>query len=136
MTKTEEMLLNYANIRRRLRNVSDTKYMVDARDEPTIGKLFVADIIKAVSRCSGLSYVAIVGERRSSDLMFPRHVGMYLAKELTLFSLPHIGRAFGNRDHTTILNGVRRVERRIGEGHFPTIDLISRVKRELTGAAE
>jgi chromosomal replication initiator protein len=40
---------------------------------------------------------------------------MYLAKKLTPKSLPDIGRQFGNRDHTTVIHGIRVVERMIGE---------------------
>ena len=35
---------------------------------------------------------------------------MYLAKHMTTRSLPDIGRRFGNRDHTTVMHGVRRIE--------------------------
>jgi chromosomal replication initiator protein len=35
---------------------------------------------------------------------------MYLAKTLTLRSLPEIGRRFGGRDHTTVLHAVRKIE--------------------------
>jgi len=40
----------------------------------------------------------------------PRQVAMYLAKTLTLRSLPEIGRRFGGRDHTTVLHAVRKIE--------------------------
>ncbi|HTP90451.1 MAG TPA: helix-turn-helix domain-containing protein, partial [Xanthobacteraceae bacterium] len=40
----------------------------------------------------------------------PRQVAMYLAKVLTLRSLPEIGRRFGGRDHTTVLHAVRKIE--------------------------
>jgi chromosomal replication initiator protein len=40
----------------------------------------------------------------------PRQIGMYLAKKLTSRSLPEIGRRFGNRDHSTVLHAVRKVE--------------------------
>ena len=39
---------------------------------------------------------------------------MYLAKTLTLRSLPEIGRRFGGRDHTTVLHAVRKIEHLIG----------------------
>jgi chromosomal replication initiator protein len=35
---------------------------------------------------------------------------MYLAKQLTARSLPEIGRRFGNRDHTTVLHAIRKIE--------------------------
>ena len=47
--------------------------------------------------------------RRAQVVVRPRHVAMYLAKELTSRSLPEIGRRFGNRDHTTVLHAVRRI---------------------------
>jgi chromosomal replication initiator protein len=40
----------------------------------------------------------------------PRQIAMYLAKVLTLRSLPEIGRRFGGRDHTTVLHAVRKIE--------------------------
>ena len=40
----------------------------------------------------------------------PRQVAMYLSKQLTMRSLPDIGRRFGGRDHTTIMHGVKRIE--------------------------
>ena len=42
--------------------------------------------------------------------MRPRQIAMYLAKTLTLRSLPEIGRRFGGRDHTTVLHAVRKIE--------------------------
>jgi chromosomal replication initiator protein len=44
----------------------------------------------------------------------PRQIAMYLAKTLTLRSLPEIGRRFGGRDHTTVLHAVRKIESLIG----------------------
>jgi chromosomal replication initiator protein len=40
---------------------------------------------------------------------------MYLAKTLTLRSLPEIGRRFGGRDHTTVLHAVRKIEALVGK---------------------
>jgi chromosomal replication initiator protein len=43
-----------------------------------------------------------------------RKMAMYLAKTLTLRSLPEIGRKFGGRDHTTVLHAVRKIEALVG----------------------
>ena len=47
--------------------------------------------------------------RRTANIVRPRQVAMYLAKTLTLRSLPEIGRRFGGRDHTTVLHAVRKI---------------------------
>lgn len=54
----------------------------------------------------------LVGPRRNGGLIRPRQIAMYLCKTLTVRSLPEIGRQFGNRDHTTVLHGYRRIAER------------------------
>ena len=54
---------------------------------------------------------ALMSERRTADVVLPRQVAMYLSKNLTIRSLPEIGRRFGGRDHTTVLHSVRKIER-------------------------
>jgi chromosomal replication initiator protein len=48
---------------------------------------------------------------RSRDVLVPRQVGMYLARQLTDLSLEQIGAYFGGRDHSTVLHACRKVER-------------------------
>ena len=48
--------------------------------------------------------------RRSRSVAYPRQIAMYLCRKLTTRSLPQIGRFFGNRDHTTVLYAVRKLE--------------------------
>lgn len=58
------------------------------------------------------------GARRQRSILQPRQVAMYLCRRLTDSSLPEIGRAFGGRDHTTVLHAVEKVEREITQdGH-------------------
>jgi chromosomal replication initiator protein len=47
---------------------------------------------------------------RTTDVVRPRQIAMFLAKDLTPHSLPVIGRKFGGRDHTTVLHAVRKIE--------------------------
>lgn len=69
----------------------------------------------AVSRKFKITMPELLGERRARDIARPRQIGMYLSKTMTGRSLPDIGRRFGNRDHTTVLHAVRRVEQLIKE---------------------
>ena len=48
-------------------------------------------------------------KKRSRNVARPRQVAMALAKDLTQMSLPEIGEAFGNRDHTTVLHACRTI---------------------------
>ncbi|MAI89263.1 MAG: chromosomal replication initiator protein DnaA [Hyphomonadaceae bacterium TMED5] len=48
--------------------------------------------------------------RRSRSIAYPRQIAMYLCRKMTTRSLPQIGRFFGNRDHTTVLYAVRKLE--------------------------
>jgi chromosomal replication initiator protein len=55
---------------------------------------------------------------------------MYLAKHLTARSLPEIGRRFGNRDHTTVLHAIRKIEG-VLEGNPRIRDEIEELKKHL-----
>jgi len=57
----------------------------------------------------------LVGDRRSQSIVYPRQVAMYLARELTDSSLPKIGKAFGGRDHTTVIHATSKIARMIRE---------------------
>ena len=52
----------------------------------------------------------MVSPKRSRNIARPRQMAMYLAKHLTSRSYPEIGRRFGNRDHTTVIHAVRKIE--------------------------
>ncbi|HBD13665.1 MAG TPA: chromosomal replication initiator protein DnaA [Porticoccaceae bacterium] len=52
----------------------------------------------------------MLSKRRSRTIARPRQVAMALAKEMTNYSLPEIGEAFGGRDHTTVLHACRKVK--------------------------
>jgi chromosomal replication initiator protein len=51
----------------------------------------------------------LCGPSRRPNVVRARHVAMYLCRELTSLSLPQIGAAFGGRDHSTVVNALRRV---------------------------
>jgi len=77
-------------------------------------RIKIEDILKVVSRHFGVSKGDILSQRRHRSVVWPRQVGMYLAKQLTSRSLPEIGRRFGNRDHTTVLHAIRKIEGELG----------------------
>ena len=67
----------------------------------------IANIQKAAADYFGVRIADLTGKGRSRSIARPRQLAMALAKELTEHSLPEIGDAFGNRDHTTVLHACR-----------------------------
>ena len=73
-------------------------------------RINVDEIQKQVSSHFHIRVADMFSARRSRQIARPRQIAMYLAKNLTSLSYPEIGRRFGNRDHTTIMHAVRKVE--------------------------
>jgi chromosomal replication initiator protein len=73
-------------------------------------RIRVEDILRIVAKHYGVSRADLLSSRRTANVVRPRQIAMYLAKTLTLRSLPEIGRRFGGRDHTTVLHAVRKIE--------------------------
>jgi chromosomal replication initiator protein len=72
-------------------------------------------IQEAISERFGVTLDELVSPRRSQSVAYPRQVAMYLSRELTDSSLPKIGKAFGNRDHTTVMHATQKITRLIRE---------------------
>lgn len=68
-------------------------------------------IICAVSSFYEVSLEDILSRRQARRASFPRQIVYYLAREITILSLPEIALQLANRDHTTILHGARRIEK-------------------------
>ena len=73
----------------------------------------LARIIRTSAGRHGLSAGALTGSGRSRQIVEARNLAMYLARRLTRSSFDTIGVAFGHRDHTTVMRGVRAVEARM-----------------------
>jgi len=72
--------------------------------------LFIRDIIRIVAAYYRLSPQEITGRSRRWPMLKPRYMAIYLAHKLTGKSSPFIGRYMGNRDHTTILASLSKME--------------------------
>jgi chromosomal replication initiator protein len=95
-------------------------------------KVTVDEIQKAVAEHYLLKQADLLSERRTRAVARPRQLAMYLAKNLTTRSYPDIGRRFGNRDHTTVLHAVRRIEQLKGEDASIAAD-VETLTRKLRG---
>ena len=65
---------------------------------------------RAVCRRYGISLPAMLSWRRAQRLVFPRHIAIWLLHKTTRLSLPQIARHFDDRDHTTIMHAISRID--------------------------
>lgn len=73
----------------------------------------MAAIKAAVAEEWGCSVLDLESPRRAQDCARPRQAAMYLCRRLTTRTTPEIGRAFGDRDHTTVLHACKAVTSRM-----------------------
>jgi chromosomal replication initiator protein len=73
-------------------------------------KITIEAIQKAVAEQFGLRAAEIKAKSNSRQIVFPRQVAMYLAKQMTEASLPEIGRQFGGKHHTTVMHSIEKIE--------------------------
>ncbi len=67
-------------------------------------------IQKKVADFFNISVSDLNMKRRNKNIVLPRQIAMYLSRQLTNFSLPEIGTAFGGKDHTTVLHSCKKIE--------------------------
>ena len=92
-------------------------------------RIKIDEIQAMVAKHFKVSKPDLLSSRRSRSVVRPRQIAMYLSKMLTSRSLPEIGRRFGNRDHTTVLHAVRKVEQLMNEdnGFAQEVELLKRM---------
>jgi len=95
-------------------------------------KLTIEEIQRKVAEHYNIRLSDLIGPKRVRNIARPRQVAMYLAKQLTLRSLPEIGRRFGGRDHTTIMHGVRKIEELMATDS-DLVDNLAMLRRALQG---
>ena len=67
-------------------------------------------IIQTVAEHYGITMADIAGNKRNNEIVVPRQIAMYLCRKMTEASLKNIGNLLGKRDHTTIINGQKKIE--------------------------
>ena len=72
----------------------------------------------------------IIGNKRNSKIVFPRQIVMYLCRHMTDTTLKIIGQYLGGRDHTTIMNGINKIEAEL-ETSESTREVIDILKKKI-----
>lgn len=86
--------------------------------ESRFGRPTLPSIRRVVCSHYRVSQTELLSRRRTADVVLPRQIAMYLARNFTIQSMPQIGRATGRKDHTTVLHAVRKVERLLASDIF------------------
>lgn len=73
--------------------------------------IHVGTVQRVVEEYYRVSHEDIIGPRRTQNIAWARHVAVYLSSSLTEMTTPAIGAAFGGRDHSTVLNSLKKVEK-------------------------
>ena len=83
-------------------------------------------IIDIVAEHFNIKSEDILSQKRSADIVYPRQIAMYLCSQMTTNTVQSLGKAFGNRDHTTILHGADKINKMVisDENTKSTIDIL------------
>ena len=118
-------------------DVLDTMYPLTptpgrASGPATGGPLTIPEIQAAVAGRYGVTVDQLTSASRAAPVNWARQVAISLARDLTGQSLPAIGRAFGGRNHATVLHACRRVSERLKTDR-EAVDSVEQVRRDLAG---
>jgi len=85
----------------------------DTFSSPLSGTITVETVQKVVADHFNISISDIKGKKHEKKIAIPRHIAVYISRNLTEYSFPELGNEFGGRDHTTIMHSYEKVEEQI-----------------------
>jgi len=103
-------VLAFSKINTKSPNIYECKRILKDFINSNVKSVNVEFIQNLVASHFNLNIHELLSPRRSRSLARPRQIAMYLAKQYTTNSLPDIGRKFANRDHTTVIHAVKKID--------------------------
>ena len=103
-------VLAFSKINTKSPNIYECKRILKDFINDNKKSINVESIQNIVAVYFNLNIQEMLSPRRSRSLARPRQIAMYLAKKYTTNSLPEIGRKFSNRDHTTVIHAVKKID--------------------------
>ena len=104
-------IVSFSRIYNKIPNLSEVRVILKDLLNLSENRVTIDTIQTIVCKFFKISKNEMLSPRRSRYLVRPRQTAIYLAKMLTSKSLPEIGRAFSNRDHTTVIHSVKTIEK-------------------------
>lgn len=92
-----------------------SRVLADVIDKKIKAPVTVGKVLEATAEVFDFTIEHITGGSRRRPLVDARQIAMYVTRNMTDLSFPEIGRAFGDRDHTTVIHAVRKIERHMTE---------------------
>ncbi len=85
----------------------------DIYTSPNVGNISIENIQKVIAENYQISISDLKGKKRDKKYVIPRHIALYIAKELTEYTFTELGNEFGGRDHSSIMHACDKIKEKI-----------------------
>jgi chromosomal replication initiator protein len=104
----------------------------DVFASPKQANLSIEIVQRVVADFFSISPIDIKGKKKTKNIVNPRQIAMYLARNMTEYSTTEVGQSFGGRDHTTVMYSCQKIEDQIktDPNLYSTIQTLKRMIRE------
>ena len=127
-------IMAYANLEQKEINLDLAEKVLKDIISPNQKRIITPELIlDIVAEHFDLSASDLIGNKRNSKIVFPRQIAMYLCRHMTEVTLKNIGRVLGGRDHTTVMNGITKIENEL-ETSESTREVIDILKKKINPA--
>jgi len=103
----------YSLLEEKLVTLELTKMILKDMVRETVKTISVEMVLETVADFFTVPVSELKTKKRHKNIVLPRQIAMYLSRQLTTLSLPEIGKAFGGKDHTTVLHAYKKIEKEI-----------------------
>lgn len=122
-------IMAYANLEQKEINLDLAEKVLKDIISPNQKRIITPELIlDIVAEHFDLSASDLIGNKRNSKIVFPRQIAMYLCRHMTEVTLKNIGKVLGGRDHTTVMNGITKIENELetSESTREVIDILKK----------
>lgn len=127
-------IMAYANLEQKEINLDLAEKVLKDIISPNQKRIITPELIlDIVAEHFDLTASDLIGNKRNSKIVFPRQIAMYLCRNMTEVTLKNIGKVLGGRDHTTIMNGISKIENEVGTSDS-TREIIDILKKKINPA--
>ncbi|MBR0099659.1 MAG: chromosomal replication initiator protein DnaA [Treponema sp.] len=125
-------MIGYAELMNKSLTIEIAKEQLNDSINPAGSGIISVDTIqKAVSEFYNVSVDDLKSSSRKKTVAVPRHIAIYLCRELTEYSLDEIGEEFGGRDHSTVISSINNIEDRLKTGDLAISDIIKALTKQI-----